>query len=97
MKNLHVKVSKRTSNGAESWEGTVSLPGLLPTKVAKTNTTDSKFTTRSALTSAAQRLAARYGFDDVEFEGGEQKKPATKKSSSKKRVESSSLALNSTF
>ena len=67
--DLLVKVSKRTANGVESWEGTANLPGLTPAKVTKSKTNESKFSTRSALTSAAQKLATRYGFSEVKFEG----------------------------
>lgn len=66
--DLLVKVSKRTTNGVESWEGTANLPGLTPAKVTKANS-ESKFSTRSTLEKAAQKLAIRYGFDEVKFEG----------------------------
>lgn len=79
--NLVVKVSRKTKDGVESWEGTVSLPGVAPTKLTKSKGSESKFNTRSALTTAAQKLAARYGFGDVEFEGATdaKKKPQPKK------------------
>lgn len=77
-KNLTVKITKRTANGAESWEGTVSLPGVAPTKLVKAKTNESKFSTRSALTGAAQRLAERYGFSEVKFEGATEKASAPK-------------------
>lgn len=67
--DLLVKVSKRTTNGVESWEGTANLPGLTPAKVTKSKTDDSKFSTRSTLERAAQKLAVRYGFSEVKFEG----------------------------
>ncbi len=85
--NLRVKITKRTTDGVESWEGTASLPGVKPTKLTKAKSNESKFSTRSALTSAAQRLADRYGFSDVEFEGTGVEKKETKKSGKSKRTE----------
>lgn len=67
-KNLNVKISKRNTNGTDTWEGTVALPGVAPTKLLKSKTNESLFFTRSGLTSAAQRLAARYGFSEVKFQ-----------------------------
>lgn len=67
--DLLVKISKRTTNGVETWEGTANLPGVAPTKLTKARTNESRFSTRSALTSAAQKLAVRYGFSEVKFEG----------------------------
>jgi len=78
-KNLLVKITKRTTKGVESWEGTANLPGVQPTKLTKAKTNESKFSTRSALTSAAQRLATRYGFNDVQFEGAGAEKKTSKK------------------
>ncbi len=83
-KNLVVKISKRNNNGAEAWEGTVNLPGALPTKLAKSKTQESKFSTRSAVTAAAKNFATRYGFADVRFEGITDAKTTTKKSASKR-------------
>ncbi len=76
---LLVKISKRNKGGVESWEGTATLPGLTPAKVAKSKSSESKFSTRSALTSAAQRLASRYGFSEVKFEGAGSEKPKAEK------------------
>jgi len=67
--DLLVKVSKRTKDGVESWEGTATLPGFAPTKLTKLKTNDSRFRTRSSLTDAARRIANRYGFTEVKFEG----------------------------
>jgi hypothetical protein len=88
-KNLLVKITKRTTKGIESWEGTANLPGVLPTKLTKSKTNESKFSTRSALTSAAQRLATRYGFSDVQFEGVGTEKTVAKKTSSPRRTKNS--------
>lgn len=77
-KNLLVTVKKKTSNGVESWEGTAVLPGFQPTKLTKSKGV--AFSSRSALTNAAKRLAVRYGFDKVEFDGVvEEKKKSSKK------------------
>lgn len=78
-KNLLVKITKRTSQGVESWEGTANLPGVQPTKLTKANGSESKFSSRTALTNAAERLASRYGFEEVKFEGATNDKKKTKK------------------
>lgn len=84
-KNLTVKITKRTTKGEQAWEGTVSLPGVAPTKLVKAKTNESRFSTRTALAGAAQRLAERYGFAEVKFEGAiEAKEQDTKKN--KKRT-----------
>lgn len=83
--NLTVKISKKTKGGVESWEGTVALPGVKPTKLTKAKTDDIQFNTRSALTSAAQRLATRYGFSEVEFEGAGSEKKERKTESKPRR------------
>jgi hypothetical protein len=90
-KNLTVKVTKRVTKGEESWEGTVNLPGVAPTKLVKSKTNESKFTTRNALTGAAQRLASRYGFADVKFEGAGE--TTTKKIPTRRRTTAESTTL----
>lgn len=90
--DLLVKISKRTKDGVESWEGTATLPGLAPAKVTKLKTNESKFGTRSDLTAAAKRLANRYGFGEVRFEGvgvekTEDKKTETHKPRTRKTTE----------
>lgn len=84
-KNLTVKLVKRTTNGSESWEGTVALPGVAPTKLLKAKTNESKFATRSGLTTAAQKLATRYGFSEVKFEGATENKKVAKTTKAKKK------------
>lgn len=94
-KNLTVKISKRGAKGAESWEGTVNLPGVAPTKLVKAKTNESKFSSRSALTSAAERLAERYGFADVKFEGAVET-TAPKATTTKKKTKSRRPAATAT-
>jgi hypothetical protein len=94
-KNLIVKITKRTADGVEAWEGTASLPGVRPSKIVKSKSDESKFSTRSALTSAAQRLATRYGFSDVRFEGAgsETNSTKSKKSQSTQNSQTSTLLV----
>jgi hypothetical protein len=94
--NLMVKISKRTKDGVESWEGTVTLPGVLPTKLTKSKTEESKFSTRSTLISAAQRLATRYGFIEVQFEGVGVEKPSVEKKTEKPRRKTESKVSTET-
>ena len=85
-KNLNVKVSKRSTKGTEAWEGTVTLPGVAPTKLLKSKTNESLFLTRYGLATAAQRLAERYGFSEVKFQGDNLTSAQPKKKTSGTKV-----------
>lgn len=75
---LPVKVSQRQS-GVEQWyEGTVSISGLQPTKLARKSDGSTRFTTRSSLTNAARTLAKTLGYNGVAVE--EPRKVAAKAS-----------------
>ena len=90
-KNLYVKVSSRKTTNSETntvdetWEGTVSLPGLKPSKLVKKSDNTTGFTTRSGLTGAARNLAKSLGYEDVEFSDSTatKAKVAAKKKASK--------------
>lgn len=86
---LSVKVANRTSGGEEWYEGTVSISGLKPTKLARKSDGSTRFPTRSAVTGAARNLAKALGFSDVEVNDGS-KAAAPKKAAAKKSVKSSS-------
>lgn len=76
---LEVKVTSRKSSGEEWWEGTISLEGVKPTKLARKSDGSTRFISRSAVQGAARRFAERYGYSEVDF--GEQ--PALKKAAKK--------------
>jgi len=90
---LEVKVTSRKSGSEEWWEGTISLEGVKPTKLARKSDGSTHFTSRSAVQGAARRFADRYGYSDVDF--GEAEKPALKKAA-KKSNKSSKATVSST-
>lgn len=91
---LQVKVTSRTSSedGQEFWEGTVSLDGVKPTKLARKSDGNTRFTTRSSVVGAARRFAERYGYSDVDL--GESKSVTTTKKAAKKSVSSTSSSTS---
>lgn len=65
---LQVKISER-QEGTETWyEGTVSICGLKPTKLARKSDGSTRFATRSSLTGAARTLATSLGYQGVASE-----------------------------
>ena len=65
MSFLQVKVSERKTDTGVTYEGTVSIPGLRPTKLARKSDGVIQFSSRSALTAAARTLARSLGFEDI--------------------------------
>lgn len=94
---LEVKVTSRKGDGAEWWEGTISLEGAKPTKLARKSDGSTRFTSRSAVQGAARRFADRYGYGDVDF--GAAEKPALKKAAKKsvKTTTTGSTPSDSTY
>lgn len=77
MSELSVVV-KEKSKGRDQWfEATVSIEGLRPTKLARKSDGCTRFTTRSAVSGAARRLAVSLGYDGVA-------KPTVKKTTKSK-------------
>lgn len=74
---LPVKVVNRQSGDEQWYEGTVSISGLQPAKLARKSDGSTRFTTRSSLTGAARNLAKSLGFEGVAVE--EPRKVAAKK------------------
>ena len=62
VKTLIVTVSEKTTKGVKSWEGSVNIPGLKPTKLSKGEGVTS-FATRGALNTVARAVAAKLGFE----------------------------------
>lgn len=89
---LQVKVSER-QEGTETWyEGTVSICGLKPTKLARKSDGSTRFATRSSLTGAARTLATSLGYQGVASEQPKRvaaKKSATSTKSATKKSSSS--------
>ena len=63
---LSVKVSSRKSDAGDYYEGTVSIAGLKPTKLARRSDGSTQFPTKSAVSGAARNLAKSLGFTDVD-------------------------------
>ena len=86
---LSVRLAARKS-GTESWfEGTVSIAGLKPTKLARRVDGSTQFPTKSAVSGAARNLAKSLGFSDVDVTDGEAQKVAAKKAATSKKATSS--------
>ena len=63
---LSVKVSSRKTDAGDYYEGTVSIVGLKPTKLARRSDGSTQFPTKSAVSGAARNLAKSLGFTDVD-------------------------------
>ena len=63
---LSVKLSSRKSDAGDYYEGTVSIAGLKPTKLARRSDGSTQFPTKSAVSGAARNLAKSLGFTDVD-------------------------------
>lgn len=63
---LSVRLASRKTEAGEYFEGTVSIAGLKPTKLARRSDGSTQFPTRSAVSGAARNLAKSLGFADVE-------------------------------
>jgi hypothetical protein len=65
---LTVKVTKRKHNGTEVWEGTASVQGARPTKLTKSKSQETAFSTASAVKKAAEKFASSHGYAGVKFD-----------------------------
>lgn len=63
---LTVQLSSRKNEAGEYFEGTVSIVGLKPTKLARRSDGSTQFPNKSAVSSAARNLAKALGFTDVD-------------------------------
>lgn len=63
---LSVRVSSRKSESGDCYEGTVTIAGLKPTKLARRSDGGTQFPTRSAVSGAARNLAKALGFTDID-------------------------------
>lgn len=88
MSTLNAKVTSKATDGEEFWEGTVSIPGLKPTKVTRADGT-TKFNNRSTLLSALRNRAKSLGFESVDYGQNEEAAPARKAAKKTARTASS--------
>ena len=83
---LSVRVASRKSETSEWYEGTVSIAGLKPTKLARRSDGSTQFPTKSAVSGAARNLAKSLGFTDVDVNDGSKATTALKKAAKKSSV-----------
>jgi hypothetical protein len=85
---LSVTVTNRKNSDGEFYEGTVSIEGLKPTKLARRSDGSTMFPTKSAVSGAARNLAKSLGFSDVMV--SDSNKSAVKKPSKQASLSSKS-------
>lgn len=68
MSALQVRVTSRTKDGQETFQGTATIPGLKPTKIVKKKDGCSEFSTVSAVRTSARSIAKTLGFEGVELD-----------------------------
>lgn len=76
---LSVSVSSKRNATNEWYEGTVSIAGLVPSKLARRTDGSTQFNSRSALSGAARNLAKSLGFSGVQVTDVAPKKTASKR------------------
>jgi len=81
-KNLEVRISSRTTNDVQTWEGTITLPGLRSAKLVQRSTGNTTFASRSALLTSARSFARSIGYSSASEPVAVVKK-AAKKSNTK--------------
>ena len=85
---LQVKVATKTSDDGQTWwEGTVSLEGVKPTKLARKSDGNVRFATRSALVGAARRFAERHAYSDVTLDEKAKKAEKAEKAPKAKKAD----------
>ena len=82
---LSVRLSSRKTATENWYEGTVSIAGLKPAKLARRSDGSTQFTTKSAVSGAARNLAKSLGFADVVVTDSDVKQK-TEKVAAKKTV-----------
>lgn len=86
---LSVRVASRKTDNNVFYEGTVSIQGLKPTKLARKSDGSTQFPTKSAVSGAARNLAKSLGFTDVDVK--DTSVPAVKPSMKKAAKKSSAV------
>lgn len=93
---LSVKIASRKSEAGDYYEGTVSIAGLKPTKLARRSDGNTQFPTKSAVSGAARNLAKALGFTDVDVSDGSKVAPVAPVATLKKAAKKSSVSEKAT-
>jgi hypothetical protein len=64
MNQMPIKVSSKSFDGTNVYEGTVNIPGIKPTKLVRKADGTTRFVSRSAVLTSARSLAKRLGYTD---------------------------------
>lgn len=94
---MQVKVASRNTDGEDYCEGTVTIPGLKPTKIIKKSDGSSRFPNRGVLMSAARSLATSLNFSGVGTDEDTGSKTNINKTAATRRNLSSSVPSNNMF
>jgi hypothetical protein len=54
-------------NGEDLWEGTLAIQGVRPTKLTKSKSQETTFSTAGAVKKAAEKFASTHGYSDVKY------------------------------
>lgn len=63
---LTVKVTSRTQEGSQAWEGTVTLAGVRPSKLTRKSDGSTHFSTRAAVVQAANNFANSHNYSSAD-------------------------------
>jgi len=96
MSLLKMKVSQKIESGKQQFTGTVVISGLKATKIARKSDGQTRFATRSALTTTARSVAKSLGFDGVEVIAPAKKAAVRKAAKGKAQSSSRKPAKKST-
>ena len=76
---LPVRIRESKKDGVSYYDGTVELAGVLPTKITKSRSRETKFSSRTTLTQSANSFAKRHGYSGVDTDTAKStKRPTTK-------------------
>lgn len=95
MSMLQVKVKSRMVEGTEQFNGTVEIPGLKATKVARKSDGQTEFGSRSALVTTARSVARSLGYEGIETDISS-KSPSRVKTAAKGAAKSKSCSKKKT-
>lgn len=93
---LSVKLASRKSGETSWYEGTVSIVGLKPTKLARRSDGSTAFPTKAAVSGAARNLAKSLGFSDVDLADSDVSTKKSSKTASKKSATTAATTKSAT-
>ena len=93
---MTVRVANRKTESGQYFEGTVSIAGLKPTKLARRSDGSTQFPTRAAVTTAAKALAKSIGYSDVSIEDSSKSTKPSDSATSKVAAKKSPVAKTAT-